>query len=286
MTVAATLDLLRRAQHEGYAVGAFNVIGIEHGEAIVRAAELEQAPVIVQVSENSVRFRLGALGPIGACCIELARAARVPVAVHLDHATSWALCEQALDVGFGSVMFDASALPFEANMNATADAVKRAHARGAMVEAELGVVGGKGEPAPAHGGRTDPDEARQYVAATGVDALAVAVGTSHQMLQTTAQVDLALVSRLAAAVPVPLVLHGSSGVADADLASMVRRGMVKVNIATQLNKAFTRAVRQALAEDERVVDPRTYLGPARDATVAVVRDRLRLLGSAGRAECV
>lgn len=283
MTVVPTLELVRQAQAGGYGIGAFNVIGSEHAQAIVYAAELERSPVILQISENSVAYNLGSLAPIGRCCFELARAARVPVALHLDHATSWELCEQALDLDFGSVMFDGSTRPFEENVRATADAARRTHARGAAIEAELGVVGGKGEIVSSHAGLTDPDQARQFVAETGVDSLAVAIGSTHQMTEQTATIDLERATRLRATVPVPLVLHGSSGVSDADLADLVRRGIVKVNIATQLNKAFTAAVRQVLAEQPAAVDPRKYLGPGRDAVVELVRDRVRLLGSAGRA---
>ena len=283
MPLGSALDLLRNAEAGGYSIGAFNVIGAEHAQAIVCAAELERSPAILQLSENSVKYNLGSVVPIGRLCYELAREAGVPVALHLDHATSWELCERALDAGFGSVMLDASALPLEANVRATADAARRAHARGATLEGELGVVGGKGGVMSPHEGQTDPQQARQYVEATGVDALAVAVGTAHAMVETTASVDLELVSRLRAAVAVPLVLHGSSGVPDADLAEVVRRGIVKINVATQLNVAFTRAVRAALARDSRLVDPRKYLGPARDAVVEAVRGRIRLLGSAGRA---
>lgn len=199
----------------------------------------------------------------------------MPVAVHLDHATSPDLVREAVALGLGSVMFDASALEYEANVEATAKVAAYCHERGVWVEAELGEVGGKdGVHAP--GARTDPREAVRFVAATGVDALAVAVGTSHAMTDRTAAVDLDLIGRLRAAVRVPLVLHGSSGVPDADLTRAVAAGITKVNIATHLNHVFTDAVRGYLAEHPNVVDTRKYLAPGRDA---VAREVGRLLGS-------
>ena len=180
--------------------------------------------------------------------------------------------------GFGSVMYDASKRTYAANVAATAAAVRRGHARGLWVESELGQVGGK-DGAHAPGVRTDPVEAAAYVAATGVDALAVAVGSSHAMHSRTARLDHELIGRLRAAVPVPLVLHGSSGVPDDELIAAVRGGMAKVNIGTALNSAFTGAVRETLDGDATLVDPRAYLTSARTAMAATVADALRLLAA-------
>jgi fructose-bisphosphate aldolase class II len=257
----------------GAGVGAFNVIQIEHAEAIVAGAERAGAPVVLQISENAVKYH-GALEPLALATLAVARGSSARVAVHLDHATDVSLVRQAVSLGFGSVMYDASVMSYVDNVAATADVVRHCHEHGVFVEAELGAVGGKdGVHAP--GVRTDPDEAAAYVAATGVDALAVAVGTSHAMLTRDATVDFGLIERLAATVPVPLVLHGSSGVSDVDLRRAVRAGMTKVNIATQLNKAFTAAVREILDSNPEVVDTRKYLGAGRDAVAAEVA---RLLG--------
>ena len=254
-------------------VGAFNVIQLEHATAIVAGAEAAGLPVVLQISENCVRYH-GALEPIALATLAVARRAEVPVAVHLDHATDRALVEEAVGLGLGSVMYDASALPDEENVASTAEVAAWCHERGVWVEAELGEVGGKdGVHAP--GARTKPHEAVDYVARTGVDALAVAVGTSHAMTTKDAVLDLGLIAELRAAVPVPLVLHGSSGVPDDVLREAVRRGMKKINIATHLNKAFTGAVRDYLARDERVVDSRKYLKAGRDA---VAREVTHLLG--------
>ncbi|GAA0402709.1 fructose-bisphosphate aldolase [Acrocarpospora corrugata] len=266
-----TTEIIAAAYAVGGGVGAFNVIQIEHAQGIVAGAEQAGVPVILQVSENTVEYH-GGLVALGVACLELAAGALVPVAVHLDHATRGELVDQAVALGFGSVMFDASALPYQENVVATAEVVRRA---GVFVEAELGEVGGKdGVHAP--GVRTDPVEAAAYVAATGVAALGVAVGTSHAMLTRDAALDFELIAALREAVPVPLVLHGSSGVDDEGLAKAVRGGMTKINIATQLNKVFTAEVRRVLA-DQKVVDPRKYLKPARDAVAAQVAHLLRIL---------
>ncbi|MBO1413433.1 class II fructose-bisphosphate aldolase [Streptomyces sp. FH025] len=273
MPLIGTGEIATGAVAAARGVGAFNVIQLEHAQAIVAGAEAAGAPVILQISENAVRYH-GGLAPIGAAALTVARAATVPVAVHLDHATSVELVHEAVESGFTSVMFDASVLAYEENVRTTAEVVEHCHAAGVWVEAELGEVGGKdGVHAP--GVRTDPAEAAAFVAATGVDALAVAVGTSHAMLTRDAALDFELIGRLREAVPVPLVLHGSSGVADEDLTAAVEAGMTKVNIATHLNQVFTTAVRRALADDARLVDTRRYLGPARAAVAAEVA---RLLG--------
>ncbi|GAB2855319.1 class II fructose-bisphosphate aldolase [Actinoallomurus bryophytorum] len=260
-----------RARRRGAA--AFNVIQIEHAQAITAGASQAGAPVILQLSQNAVRYH-GALRPIAMAARAVAELAGTPVALHLDHATDTGLVHEAVALGFGSVMYDASALGYEDNVAATAEVARFCHDQDVWVEAELGEIGGKdGVHAP--GARTDPGEAAAYVAATGVDGLAVAVGTSHAMLTRDAALDLPLIAALREAVPVPLVLHGSSGVADADLTAAVDAGMTKINIATQLNKVFTGAVRDRLAADPALVDTRKYLGAARDVTAAEVA---RLLG--------
>jgi len=254
-------------------VGAFNVIQLEHATAIVAGAQALDLPVVLQISENCVRYH-GELEPIALACLAVARRAAVPVAVHLDHATDRALVEHAVELGIGSVMFDASALPDAENVAATASVTAWCHEREVWVEAELGEVGGKdGVHAP--GARTKPHEAAAYVAATGVDALAVAVGTSHAMTTKDAVLDLALIAELRAALAVPLVLHGSSGVPDGILRQAVGEGMKKINIATHLNKAFTGAIRDYLAHDGKVVDSRKYVNAGRDA---VTREVIHLLG--------
>ena len=277
MPQAGLTDLLTTAAARGRGLGAFNVFSIEHAEAIVAGAEAAESAVVLQLSQNAVRYH-GALLPIGLATLAIARAGRVPAAVHLDHADDLDLVDKAIELGFSSIMFDASRLPYAANVKATADVVRRGHRGGLAVEAELGEVGGKdGVHAP--GARTRPGEAREFVAATGVDALAVAVGTSHAMAERRTAVDLELISELRNAVPVPLVLHGSSGVADEELRRAVRAGMTKINMATHLNHVFTNSVRETLASKPDLIDSRRYLGPARDAMAAEVARLLVLLSA-------
>jgi fructose-bisphosphate aldolase class II len=276
MPLVSTADILTPAARGRRGVGAFNVVQLELGQAIVAAAALADAPVILQVSENTVRYH-GGLEPVALATLAIARHAAGPVAVHLDHAGSPELVDEAVRLGFTSVMFDGSSLPYEANVAATAAVVARCHARGVWVEAELGEVGGKdGVHAP--GVRTNPEEAASFVAATKVDALAVAVGTSHAMRSQDAALDFELIRQLGTRVAVPLVLHGSSGGPDADLSRAVAAGITKVNIATRLSKAFTAAVRTCLQDNPSVVDSRTYLGQAREAVAAEAGRVLAVLG--------
>ena len=268
MPLAPTRQIVEAARKAGRGVAAFNVITLEHAEAIAAGAEAAGTPVILQISENAVAYHHGNVFPIALASAAIAEGAGVDMSLHLDHVEDQHLLHRAVDAGFSSVMYDASKLDFADNVAATRDAARWGHAHGLYVEAELGAVGGKGG-AHTPGVRTDPDEAARFVADTEVDALAVAVGSSHAMTERTASLDFDLIARVGEAVEVPLVLHGSSGVADADLQAAVRSGIVKVNIGTILNVAFTDAVRGALA-DASLVDPRKYLAPARVDVAAVV----------------
>lgn len=269
MTARPVPDLITAARPGG--LGAFNVITLEHAEAIAAAAEAAKRPVLLQLSENTVHYH-GALAPIALACLRIAADSTADIAVHLDHATSFELIRTAVELGIGSVMYDGSTLDYAENISATAEITRWCHDREVFVEAELGEVGGK-DGAHAPGVRTDPDEAVEFVATTGVDALAVAVGSSHAMRTRTAELDNDLIARLAAKVPVPLVLHGSSGVPDAGLHAAVEHGMTKINIATRLNVLATDAIRTTFADGPAIVDPRKYLRPAR----AVIRSEVEHL---------
>ena len=268
-------DLVRAARIDSCAIGAFNVVLLEHAEAIVHGAERARRPVILQISQNTAAYH-GALEPIAAATLAIARASTVPAIVHLDHAEDVDLVHAAVGLGFHSVMYDGSRLPFDENLATTRAIVQHCHTRGVIVEAELGEVGGK-DGAHAPGARTDPAEASAFVSETGVDWLAVAVGTSHAMTDRVAAVDRALIRDLAAGVAAPLVLHGSSGLSDAELAEAVRADISKVNISTHLNALFTAAVRSSLAGAPSIVDPRRFVGPGRDAVAAEVSRLLTLL---------
>ncbi|MEU6660242.1 class II fructose-bisphosphate aldolase [Streptomyces sp. NPDC046821] len=276
MPLAATGALVAEATAARTAVAAFNVITMEHIEAVVAGAEAADAPVILQISENAVRYRYGRLLPLARAAAATAEAARVPVALHLDHVQSDELLRQAADAGFSSVMYDAARLPYEENLAATRAAAEWGHTNGLWVEAELGEVGGKdgAKPLDAHapGARTDPGEARAYVNDSGVDALAVAIGSSHAMTTRTAVLDHELLRQLAEGVGVPLVLHGSSGVGDDELTQAVRGGIAKVNVGTALNIAMTAAIRDFLAAHPDAVDSRKYLSVGREAMVSTVTE--------------
>ncbi|MFJ3640714.1 ketose-bisphosphate aldolase [Streptomyces sp. NPDC090108] len=280
MPLVLAADLVRSAAVARTGIGAFNVIHLETAEALVAAAENARLPVILQISQNCADYH-GGLEPIGLATLAAARAATVPVAVHLDHAEREELVDEAITLGFGSVMFDGAALPYDENEAVTARVTARAHDAGVFVEGELGKVGGK-DGAHAPGVRTDPGEARAFVAATGVDALAVAVGSSHAMSTRTAELDLALIGRLRSALDVPLVLHGSSGVPDGTIAAAIRAGMTKINVSTRLNGHFTRSIREALDAQPDVVDSRRYVRAGREAVAAEAERMLSLFaGTSG-----
>lgn len=275
MSRTSSGKIVLAAKSAGTSVGAFNVILLEHAEALVSGAEKAQLPVILQISENCVNYHKG-LKPISVATIAIAESSTVPVSVHLDHAESEELVKQALDLGYDSIMFDGSKLPYEENVAASLRVAQLCKSYGATLEVEIGEVGGKdGVHAP--GVRTRPEEALAFAQATGTDLLAVAVGSSHAMTTRDATLDFELISEIAATARVPLVLHGSSGVSDPDLQKAVRAGMSKINIATHLNGVFTGEIRKALNNDLKLVDPRKYVGLGRTAIVEEVARLLTLL---------
>ena len=278
MPLTSLAALADQARSLGQGLAAFNVVHLENAESFRAAAEKSGTPVVMQISQNAARYH-GGLAPSAMATLEIARRTDVEAVVHLDHADDLDLVHEALDLGLSSVMYDGSRLPDEENRARTAAVAHAAHERGVSVEAELGEVGGKdGVHDPS--ARTDPGDAAQFVADTGVDLLAVAVGSSHSMTDRTAELDVDLISEIAVAVPVPLVLHGSSGVADEDLRSAIAAGMTKINISTHLNKVFTAAVRDALAEDPASVDTRRWMSRGREAGAAEASRLLTLLRDA------
>lgn len=275
--LAGLREVLDPAVAAGTGVVAFNVICLEHAEAVIWGAESAGLPVVLQVSENAVLYHRS-LEPILIATVALARNADIPAVVHLDHVTDVDLVHAGVALGATSVMFDGSRMPYDENVAVTADVVRHCRKHDVNVEAELGEVGGK-DGVHAVTARTKPEEADAFVTDTSVDALAVAVGSSHAQTERNTRLDLELVSRLKDAVDVPLVLHGSSGVPDDELVRAVRAGLTKINIGTHLNATLTRSVRRALNEQPRLVDPRKYLGPARDDVAVEVERLLKLLAS-------
>ena len=281
MPLVPTATIVAAAGRSGSGVAAFNVLHLETAEALAAAAEQAGAPLILSLSENCIRYH-GSLLPILRATMAVAEASPAALSVHLDHITEPGLIREGVAAGVSSVMVDASALDYGKNVAATAETAAWCHQREVFVEAELGEIGGKdGLHAP--GTRTDPDEALAFVESTGVDALAVAVGSSHAMVERSTVLDKELIAALRAKLPVPLVLHGSSGVPDDEIRRAIAAGMTKINISTHLVSVFTATVRHELAADPALTDSRRYLRAARDAVTTEAARLLRLITGAPRA---
>ncbi|MEW6232554.1 MAG: class II fructose-1,6-bisphosphate aldolase [Chloroflexota bacterium] len=284
MPLVTSKQLLQRALEEHFAIGAFNANNMEMVQAIVETAEEEKSPVILQVSQGAIKY--AGLEYATEMVKVAARLAQVPVVLHLDHGTDFNQNVLCLRAGFTSLMYDGSAKPFEENVAVTRKIVEIAHACGIPVEAELGKVAGTEDHitvSQLDALMTDPDEAKTFIELTGCDSLAVAVGSVHRMLTREARLDFDRISRIRERVNLPLVLHGASGVPDEGVREAVARGVCKINIATELNKAFTRACAQAMQAMPEEVDPRKFLGKGKQAVKEAVREKIRLFGSAGRA---
>ncbi len=284
MPLVTLKEVLEPARAAGYAVGAFNASNLEFVQGIIQAATSERAPVIIQASQGAIRH--AGLPLITALIRTVAEPAPVPVVMHLDHGRRLDLVRECLEMGFTSVMFDGSALPYEENARLTAEVVRLARPFGASVEGELGRVPQAGK-SPTAGEvaalMTDPGQAARFVAETGIDALAVAVGSVHRMGAQEARLDLDRLQAIREAVAVPLVLHGSSGVSEDSLRAGVQAGLAKVNYATALNLAFKNGFLAAAGEEPAELDPRPYLARAREEVAVVVAHRMRLLGCSSRA---
>jgi fructose-bisphosphate aldolase class II len=289
MTLQNVLPWIRQAQQDGWAVGAFNTNTLEQAQSIVLAARSEEAPVIIQVSHRALTYigngnEIQGLKYIAAIGKIAAESVTVPVALHLDHGTEREVL-QAIALGFTSVMFDGDGLSFEENISITKHLCEVAHSVGACMEAEVGEVpkpDGK-EFDEATIALTQPDEATQFAEATGIDTLAVALGSVHGLKTKQISLNLECLTAIRSRVSIPLVLHGSSGVSDNDIKQGIAMGLCKVNVATQLNQVFTEAIRDVLNRDGEVVDPRKYLGSGRNAQSEIVRERIRFFGASGKA---
>lgn len=300
-------QVLRKAQQGNYAVGAFNVNNLETLQAVMEAAEAERAPVIVQTSEGAISY--AGMEELAALAHLAARKTRLPVVFHLDHGKNEDVVVKAIKSKFyTSVMYDGSSHPLAENIRRTTRLVKLAHARGVSLEAELGAIAGIEDfvsvsELDAH--LTNPEQAKEFVRATGCDALAVAIGTSHgaYKFKTDSRLDFARLKRLAELVSCPLVLHGASsvprwvktlctkfgceiadakGVSETHIRKAVSLGIRKVNIDTDLRIAFDAGIRKFLKEKPGVIDPREILKPAKEVMTKVVRQKMRLLGCAGK----
>ncbi len=267
---------LNAARRDRWALPAFNAVNLETAQACVTAAQSERAPVILQFSQNAARYAgLELLAAVGR---ELRAAASVPVILHLDHAENLDLAARALKLGFDMVMLEGGQVSRDQQIADLSRLAEIAHAAGAAVEAEYEVVA-KGERSAT---QTELAELSNFAAATGCDALALSIGSAHKDTEKTRGLDLPRLREIAACTALPLVLHGASGVLEADLQAAIASGIAKVNVATELSLVFTNAVRAQLA-DTSLNDPRKYLGAGREAMAARAREIIALLGASGRA---
>lgn len=282
MALVTTKEMLLDAQKKGYGVCAFNVENMEMVQAVAAAAEELRAPVIMQTTSSTLKYADPAL--YFAMVAAAAKKASVPIAVHLDHGSGFDIAVKAFRAGYTSVMIDGSHSPFEENVAITKSVVDFCHAGGVPVEAELGKVGGKEDDVDGgNGGLTDPEDAVAFAEATGVDSLAVAIGTAHGVYKGTPRLDIDRLSAIRKVVSIPLVLHGTSGVPDEAVQECIRRGMCKVNYATDLRIAFTAGVKEFLAQKPDAIDPKQYSAVGREKVKEYVKGRILVCGSNGRA---
>lgn len=277
-------ELFQAAKKGGYAIGAFNLNNMEILQAIIEAAEEERSPVFIQASQGGIKY--AGIEYIAGMAKVAAEKATVPIALNLDHGTSYEQVVQCVRHGFSALMIDGSQLPFEENIAITKKVIEVAHPNNISVEAELGKIGGVEDDIVVDARDatfTDPQEAAEFVDRTKADALAIAIGTAHGVYAGEPKLDFDRLKAIAAATDVPLVLHGASGVSDEAIRKAVPHGITKINIDTELRQAFAVAIKEVIAKNPNEIDPRKMLGPARDKMKEVVKTKMRLFGSAGKA---
>lgn len=285
MALVSMKDMLNKALKEGYAVGQFNINNLEWTQAILAAAQEENSPVILGVSEGAARH-MGGFKVVTAMTKALIEEMNitVPVAIHLDHGSSFDKCKAAIEAGFTSVMIDASHHPFEENVEETTKVVEYAHARGVSVEAELGTVGGQEDDVVADGViYADPQECLELVKRTGIDTLAPALGSVHGPYKGEPKLGFDEMEEICKLTNVPLVLHGGTGIPTDHIQKAIARGTSKINVNTENQISFTKKVREVLAKDQEAYDPRKYIVPGRDAIKATVIGKIREFGSNNKA---
>ena len=287
MPLVSMKEMLIKAKKEGYAVGQFNINNLEFTQAILKAAEEEKSPVILGVSEGAARYMDGfypVVQRVKALMTEYE--ITVPVAIHLDHGSSFEKCMQAIRAGFTSVMIDGSHLPLEENIALTKKVVDAAHAVGVSVEAELGRIGGQEDDidvTDAEAMYAIPAECKELVEKTGVDCLAPALGSVHGPYKGKPKLGFKQMEEINELIDVPLVLHGGTGIPLEDIQKAIKLGHAKINVNTENQIAMTKVVRDILNEKPDLYDPRKYLGPARDAIKETVKNKMREFGSSGKA---
>ena len=284
MPLVSMNEFLPKAKANKFAVGQFNMNNLEFAQAIVEAAIQEKSPFIYGVSEGALKY-MGIEFTV-AIAEAAAKKSGLPIALHLDHGSSFEVAMKCIRAGFSSVMFDGSHYPLEENIRLTKEIVKAAHAMGVSVEGELGTIGGTEDDISVDeedAALAKPEEAIRFWEETGVDALAIAVGTAHGMYKGEPKIRFDIIREVAAKVPVPIVLHGGSGVPDDAIREAIQCGVGKINVNTENQIACTDKIREVLGKDSKVYDPRKYLGPAREAMIEVVAEKIRLFGSSNQA---
>ncbi len=283
MPLVTSGKMLTDAQKGGYAVGAFNAENMEMVKAIIKAAEELKAPVMIQTTPSTVKY--GTLETYAAIVSAEAKKASVPVCLHLDHGNSFELAVQAIKAGYTSVMIDGSHEDFEGNIAVSKKVADVAKAVNIPVEAELGKVGGKEDDLEAEADtNTDPQQAKEFVERTGVDSLAVAIGTAHGFYVGTPVLDKERLTEIRQVVDIPLVLHGASGLSDEDVRDCVKRGICKVNFATELRAAYTAAGKKLIEEKPETIDPKALGKVGMAAVTELVKGRMKVCGCDGKAE--
>lgn len=285
MPLVSMTEMLQNARNGSYAVGQYNVNNLEFAQGILQASEEAKAPVILGVSEGAGRYMSGfktVVKMIEGLIEDLN--ITVPVAIHLDHGSSFEKCKEAIDAGFTSVMIDASHAPFEENIETTKKVVEYAHSKGVSVEAELGVVGGQEDDVVADGViYADPTECRELVERTGIDCLAPALGSVHGPYKGEPNLGFKEMEEIGNQSDIPLVLHGGTGIPAHDITKAISFGTSKINVNTENQISSVKAVREVLSHDTEVYDPRKYLGPAREAVKKTVAGKIKEFGTAGKA---
>lgn len=287
MPLVSMKEMLEDAKQGKYAVGQFNINNLEYTQAILKAAQAEDSPVIMGVSEGAARY-IGGFRMCVAMVEELMTEYEidVPVAIHLDHGSSFEKCVEAMYAGFTSVMIDGSHHPLAENIDLTKKVVKVAHVLGVSVEAELGRIGGQEDDlivTELEQSYAIPDECEQLVKETGVDCFAPALGSVHGPYKGEPKLGFVQMKEIMERTNIPLVLHGGSGIPEADIQRAISLGTAKINVNTENQIVSTKVIRQALNEKPEMYDPRKFLGPARDAIQATVQAKMREFGSAGKA---
>src|SRR6056297_2794931 len=284
MNLVPMADILNKANEEGYAVGGFNINNMEFLQGIIEGAEEANSPLILATSEGAIRY-IGMEYVLG--MVEAAtKNTDIPVALHLDHGSSFEKAMECIRRGYSSVMIDGSKYPFEENIAMTKKVVEAAHSVGVSVEAELGKLGGSEDDITVDEREatfTDPEEAVEFVEKTGVDALAIAIGTAHGVYKGKPELDFDRLEEINNKIDIPIVLHGASGVPGEDVRKAVTMGINKVNVNTDFQQAFTAKVKELFAEKPDLYDPRKYCGPGRDAIKAKVKEKIEILGSKNKA---